>query len=105
MGGPEGDRQVLQRADDPGTDELRGAVLHWQQASVGQAVRCGITGPLADRELLALAKGCLLWRGCQPDSRSAGWGELCLVTPHGPGVVKAASEPGEHPIQAVRGDA
>ncbi len=44
------DRALLQRADGGGPDQLRGPLLHRQQAGGGPLLRAGVAGPLADRE-------------------------------------------------------
>src|SRR5262249_28693945 len=64
----------------------------------------GVAEPLASGELFALAIGCDVCRGRQPDSEAPGRRKLCLIASGGIGLTEEASRQGKHENQTIRSD-
>ena len=93
------------RGDGGGGHDLRGPLLHWQQAGRGPVLRPGAAGALADRELLALAVGRDVPGGRQPHPGPERGRELRPAATGGLEPAEASPEQRQPGDQAVHGDA
>src|SRR5260370_26011449 len=81
MGGLTGHWDVYYGAHDQRRDQGRGALLYWQPEEKRPLLWNRVPETLGDRKQLALANGCQLWRGRQPDCRADAGGEPHIVPP------------------------